>query len=179
MDNKDLKYYLFPSSIKISRKPLYIHTILGSCVAVCMYDEERGAGGMNHYMLPVWNGKGLATPKYGNIAIVRLREQLIQSGARADMLKAKVFGGANVLGQKSDFHKIGERNISQAFTGLEELGIEIVSYSVGGDKGRKIIFDSSTGVIRQRMIERSRMKGLPVPEMKLRNDPKAQITDRR
>lgn len=169
MNKGEPKYYLFPSNIKVSGKHLYIHTILGSCVAVCMYDEKTGIGGMNHYMLPVWNGTGLATPKYGNIAIQRLYENMLQSGASAANIKAKVFGGANVLGYENDFHKIGKRNIGLAFQKLEELGVEVVSYSVGGNRGRKIIFDTSDGVIRQRFIEQSRMKSMPVPETKLKD----------
>ncbi len=29
-----------------------VTTILGSCVAVCLWDESHGIGGMNHYLLP-------------------------------------------------------------------------------------------------------------------------------
>ncbi len=163
------KYYLFPSNIKISEQQLFIHTILGSCVAVCMYDETTGTGGMNHYMLPVWNGSGLATPKYGNIAIQRLYDNMLKAGASAVNIRAKIFGGASVLGQDTDFHKIGKRNTGLAFQKLEQLNVEVISYSVGGNKGRKIIFDTSTGVIRQRFIDRSRMKNMPVAETKLKN----------
>ena len=63
------KHYLYPSALFAERTPFLVDTILGSCVAVCLYDEHKKIGGINHYMLPLWNGDGLATPKFGNIAI--------------------------------------------------------------------------------------------------------------
>ncbi|MBN1596957.1 MAG: hypothetical protein JW894_01580 [Bacteroidales bacterium] len=47
-------------------------------------------------MLPFWNGSGLATPKYGNIAIEKLLKKLVSMGSRKDQIIAKVFGGSEV-----------------------------------------------------------------------------------
>ena len=66
------KHFLYPGAIYISPEPTLITTILGSCVAICLYDPILQIGGMNHYMLPLWNGQGLASPRYGNIAIEKL-----------------------------------------------------------------------------------------------------------
>ena len=33
-------------------KDIVLSTILGSCVAVCMYDPVQNVGGLNHYLLP-------------------------------------------------------------------------------------------------------------------------------
>src|SRR5512133_3111807 len=91
------EHYLYPATLFASREPHIINTILGSCVAVCMWDNVLGYGGINHYMLPLWNGKGLASPKYGNIAIRKLYEKMIDLGCSSMNLNAKVFGGADVL----------------------------------------------------------------------------------
>src|SRR3990170_1447004 len=67
-----------------------VTTVLGSCISVCLWDPVSRTGGMNHYLLPYWNGDGLKTPKYGNIAIPMLLERLVNAGCRKGDLIAKV-----------------------------------------------------------------------------------------
>jgi chemotaxis protein CheD len=147
-------HFLYPSTLFASRESVLVNTILGSCVAVCFYDTFLKYGGINHYMLPLWNGQGLASPKYGNIAIGKLLEKMVASGSTQRNLIAKVFGGANVIETNNAHFMIGERNISIAFDILNELKIKVVSQSVGGNQGRKIQFNTLTGEIRQKMIEK-------------------------
>ena len=106
-------------------------------------------------MLPFWNGQGLASPKYGNIAIEKLVEKMISLGSKKVNLKAKVFGGGEVIETNvSQFH-IGERNIQLAMDMLDELKIPIIAKSVGGKLGRKIEYSTGTGEVKQRYIKRT------------------------
>jgi chemotaxis protein CheD len=57
-------HFLYPAALFASSQPYVINTILGSCVAVCLWDPVYKVGGMAHYMLPLWNGEGLASPKW-------------------------------------------------------------------------------------------------------------------
>ncbi len=139
-------HFLFPSTIFVSKEPYMVSTILGSCVAVCLHDRILNIGGINHYMLPLWNGDGLATPKFGNIAIQRLVDEMIKQGALRHNLIAKIFGGGDVLGAKVNFN-IGARNVEMAETMLQELHISIVSKNVLGNRGRKIVFDTCSGTV--------------------------------
>lgn len=147
-------HFLYPSAIFASKEPYQINTILGSCVAVCFWDPTIRVGGMCHYMLPFWNGEGLASPKYGNIAIEKLLEKMYDMGAKKLNIVAKVFGGGDVLETKNPQFFIGQRNIKLANEMLEELKIKIVSSSVGGKLGRKIIFHTHTGEVKQRYVNR-------------------------
>ena len=147
-------HFLYPAALYASRTPTTVSTILGSCVAVCLFDRVLKVGGINHYMLPLWNGQGLASPKYGNIAIDKLVEKLEQLGCRRGNLDAKIFGGGEVIETATHFH-IGARNIDQAIVQLKELGIPIIARSVGGKNGRKIEYDTETGSVRQRYIEKT------------------------
>jgi chemotaxis protein CheD len=149
------QHYLFPSTIYCSKEPSLITTVLGSCVSVCLYDAINRVGGINHYMLPLWNGDGLATPKYGNIAIKKLLDAMLANGAYKNNIIAKVFGGGEVIDTNvANFH-IGERNIAIAKSILEDERIIIKAISVGGKLGRKIIFDSLTGAVQHKFIEKS------------------------
>jgi len=149
------QHFLYPSTLFVSNAPSVVTTILGSCVAVCLYDPILKIGGINHYMLPLWNGEGLASPKYGNIAIEKLVEKMYQQGSKKTNLVAKVFGGGEVIDTTIKQFNIGERNIKIALEMLEMYNIPIVAKSVGGKFGRKIQYTTNTGEVKHKFIERN------------------------
>ena len=148
-------HFLYPAELYVSKTPFQINTILGSCVSVCLFDPVTNIGGMNHFMLPYWNGQGLASPKYGNIAIEKLIDKLISMGCNKMNLKAKIFGGGEVIESNIQSFNIGKKNIVIAFDMLRELKIPIVAQSVGGNFGRKIIFNTYTGEVIHRFVKPS------------------------
>lgn len=140
-------HYLMAGNIFAHRLPHCVTTVLGSCVSVCLWDQRQRFGGMNHFMLPFWNGEGLASPRYGNIAVSKLIERLQDLGAERRDLRAKVFGGGVVLNVTNPFMNIGERNILVAEDVLRNEGIPILSADTGGKVGRKLIFNTGTGMV--------------------------------
>ncbi len=152
--NQYLQHFLYPSTLFASKDPYVVQTILGSCVAICLWDPVAKIGGINHYMLPTWNGNDLASPKYGNIAIDRLVERMIQLGSRIENLEAKVFGGGDLISTDRSVMLIGERNIRVARIILEEKNIPVIASSTGGRKGRKILFFTQSGEVRHKFLEK-------------------------
>jgi len=140
-------YYLYPGGLFAEAEPHRVTTVLGSCVAVCLWDPLRRIGGINHFLLPLWNGEGLPTPRYGNIAIDALVERMQALGACRSGLQAKVFGGAAMWENSNGLLAVGERNIALARTQLDRHRIPIISADVGGDAGRKIIFETASGSV--------------------------------
>jgi chemotaxis protein CheD len=134
---------------------LEITTILGSCVSVCLWDSKLKMGGMNHFMMPFWNGDGLASPKYGNIAIEKLIFNLLYLGSERENLVAKVFGGAAVLNSCDGIFNIGERNIQIQEELLRQESIKVVAGSLGGTVGRKLIFETGTGLVKMKYISKT------------------------
>lgn len=141
------QHFLLPGGLFTTRDGVQITTVLGSCIAVCLWDPNIKAGGMNHYKLPLWNGDGLPCPKFGNIAISKLIENMMMMGCRRDSLKAKVFGGAAVIQSSNGLLNVGERNIEAAKDFLAAEGIPIVAMDVGGVNSRKIIFQTQDGSV--------------------------------
>lgn len=139
--------YLFPAEIFVTSEPTMVSTVLGSCVAVCLWDSRRVIGGMNHYLLPLWNGDGLATPKYGNIAIRQLVEKVVAKGGERKNMQAKIFGGAAMWSNTEGLFAIGLRNIELAQQQLQELQIPVVASDVGGMLSRKIFFNTGDGSV--------------------------------
>ncbi len=148
-------HFLYPAAIFANRQSYQVNTILGSCVAVCIWDPVLRIGGINHYMLPLWNGQGLASPKYGNIAIKKLIDKMLSYGSRKSDLKAKMFGGGEVIEASASNFQIGSRNIAIGHQVLKEENIPIISSSVGGKLGRKIIFFTETGAVKHRFIKKT------------------------
>jgi len=140
-------HYLVAGSLFAHEERHIVTTVLGSCVSVCLWDCSRNRGGINHYMLPFWNGEGLASPKYGNIAIAKLLERMLELGSERRSLRAKVFGGGVVLNVTNPFMNIGERNIQLAEGMLRSENIPIISADTGGKVGRKLIFNTETGTV--------------------------------
>jgi chemotaxis protein CheD len=141
-------YHLRQGTIYVSPEECLITTVLGSCIAVCLWDPVSGTGGMNHYMLPLWNADGLPSPRYGNIAIPKLMDKILSLGCEKSNLKAKVFGGAEMLSYvNNDKLRIGNQNIILAEDLLAREGIPIISMDAGGNSGRKIEFNTKTGIV--------------------------------
>jgi chemotaxis protein CheD len=141
------EHFLYPGTLFAEQETHRVTTVLGSCIAVCLFDPTRRIGGINHYMLPLWNGEGLPTPRYGNVAIIALIERLQGFGCLTTRMQAKLFGGAAMWDNGNSFVSVGERNIDQAWLMLERYGIPVVAKDLGGSASRKIIFNSETGEV--------------------------------
>jgi chemotaxis protein CheD len=143
---------IHPGEYFATRDDTIISTVLGSCVAVGLYDEEARMGGLNHFMLPddLKRIDLLRSPnaKYGMYAMELLINDLMKLGARRGALKAKVFGGGSVL-RFSGGHasKIPANNIEFAFEYLQKEGIPVLASDVGGREPRKIFFFARTGKV--------------------------------
>lgn len=140
------KLYLHPGQFAASATPAVVTTILGSCVAVCLWDPRLRAGGMNHFVLPVSPG-GPRNPRFCKAAIEMLLERLTTLGCRSDRLQAKLFGGANRLELRAaTVSGLGQQNVDNARAMLAELKIPIFAEDVGGTAARKLIFQTDDGV---------------------------------
>jgi len=140
-------HFLYPGMIYAETGQCVVSTILGSCVSVCLWDPALRRGGMNHFLLPFWNGEGLQTPKYGNVAIPMLIEKMLVLGSVKGNIRAKVFGGGNVLESTSGLLNVGERNIALAEEALAENRIVTLCRDTGGGCGRKVMFMTGTGEV--------------------------------
>lgn len=134
-----------------SKVGVILHTILGSCIATCIYDTENKIGGMNHYLLP-----GMIHPdeilisetgRYGIYAMDLLIGELVKFGAHREHLAAKIFGGGNVLEFRETDGDVTESNIRFARKFLELEKIPIINEDLGGNIGRKILFFTDNGKV--------------------------------
>lgn len=155
------EHYCKQTTKEIDRRALAIHpgawaveterplsTLLGSCVAVCLFDPIARMGGINHFMLPEMRRNHSASPDSqlsGEIAMETLLGALLQMGARRGDIRAKAFGGgvvSSVVGEKLD---VGHRNVNFAKAWLQKENIPLLTYDLLGPWSRKLLFLPSTG----------------------------------
>lgn len=124
-------------------------TILGSCVAVCLFEPRAAIGGMNHFLLAGTDNAESDDLKYGINAMELLINRVLREGGERKLLRAKLFGGACMTDHSRD---IGQSNADFAREFLNREGIFCVSESLGGKQARRIQFVPSTGAARQMQI---------------------------
>ncbi len=147
-------YFLKPGYIYLPAKPTTISTVLGSSVAVTLFDKSMKIGGMNHFLYPYVEAKEKTTAQYGNIAILTLIRMMISNGSNPNHLEAQIFGGAfNVEQSRRD---IGCDNHQTARRILTSKSIKIISEDIGGELGRKIVFNTRSYEIVTIKVERLR-----------------------
>jgi chemotaxis protein CheD len=121
---------------------------LGSCIAVCAYDNQHKLGGMAHIVLPKYNGlPGGNLAKFADTAVPLLLDEMIKKGGIRSRLIVKVVGGAQMTlapGLRDTF-KTGERNIAQIMLTLQEENITLAAADTGGNVGRTVKLYVGTG----------------------------------
>ncbi|MCH1930149.1 chemoreceptor glutamine deamidase CheD [Shewanella sp. A25] len=147
---------ILPGEYFATRENTMIVTVLGSCVAVCLYDPILKIGGMNHFLLPNDNN---TTPtlmtesaRYGVYAMELLINHVLKLGARRNALEAKVFGGGNVL-KGFTVQNIGERNAEFVLEYLQMEQIPIIAADLLDIFPRKVYFFPDTGKVQVRKIK--------------------------
>ncbi len=150
------RIFLFPGEIAVTKQPAVISTLLGSCVAICLYNKKLKFGGMNHFMLPTGSSKSMAG-KYGDYSTRKLIESMLSVDSEKSSLEASVYGGAAVVGHLNIGFDIGRQNIKIAIDILKEYGIKIKKQQTGGESGMKLFFDNHTGAVDVKMIRKSEL----------------------
>jgi chemotaxis protein CheD len=159
---KERTSYVVQGEYRVSRDPEEVlSTVLGSCVAVCLWDPGGKVGGMNHFLLPAAPGQADAkTLRYGAHAMEVLINELLKLGARRRALQAKLFGGANVT---ETLGPIGQANAAFALGYLTDEEIPCIAKSLGGTQARRIVFRPVTGHVRQLIVQGAVPEAKPAP----------------
>ncbi len=134
---------VLPGEYFVSDENLVIQTVLGSCIAACLWDSRSRVGGMNHFMLPD-SSSTEQSGRYGSYAMEVLINELMKIGGRRETMQAKVFGGGQVMANFSSVN-VGERNTAFVREYLATERIPIVSEDVLDIYPRKVVFFPVTG----------------------------------
>jgi chemotaxis protein CheD len=133
-------------AIDIAHAPDRLVSVLGSCIALVLFDPFAGLAGMAHVLLPDSRGERSASPgKYADTAVPALIEALVSHGALRSRIQAQLAGGARMFGAASVATDIGSANVRAVSAALAAAGIPVAHLEVGGGHGRKAHFDIASG----------------------------------
>ncbi len=155
---------VLPGEYFVSSEDLMVMTVLGSCIAACIWDGRARAGGMNHFMLPEGDGAD-GGGRYGSYAMELLINHLLKLGARRESMQAKVFGGAQVMAGFSSMN-VGERNTRFVLDYLATERIPVVSQDVLDIHPRKVCFFPASGKALVKRLAHAHPETLAVEERK-------------
>ena len=136
-------YFVEPGYVYFSKNATVLRAVVGSCVAVCLWDKQNKCGGMNHFIKPSTDKQDDATPVYGNAGITALVRMMEDAGCETANVVAHILGGGAPEGETSP--TLGEQNVAAARQTLSRKRIAIMAEDTGGPLGRKIAFDTGTG----------------------------------
>lgn len=118
---------------------------LGASVAIALY-APTGVGGLAHAMLPrKEDGVGSADGKFVDTAIHAMLREIIGAGAGYGTIDARIAGGANIFQLDGLASDAGQRNAEAARDELQALDVAVVGEDTGGQRGRRVEFDTASG----------------------------------
>ena len=146
---------IYVGGVHASQEPTIIKTLLGSCIAVCLFDPSTQIGGMNHFMLPNSSDGGDrgAPLRFGIPAMDYLIGMMLTLGATHDRFVANIFGGGHVLKSVESVSSVPQRNIDFSRKFLADAGIPVLTEDVGGGHTRHVTFQTHTGRAFVRCVE--------------------------
>ena len=154
---------VLPGEYFVTTDDMLIMTVLGSCIAACIWDPRVRVGGMNHFMLP--EGGGDTSGRYGSYAMELLINEMMKLGARREHMQAKVFGGGQVMHTFTTMN-VGERNTQFVLDYLQTERIAIISKDVLDIHPRKVCYFPATGKAMCKRLAHSHPETLETQERK-------------
>ncbi|WP_407927781.1 chemoreceptor glutamine deamidase CheD [Hydrogenophaga crassostreae] len=154
---------VLPGEYYVTQDDMMVMTVLGSCIAACIWDPKVRVGGMNHFMLP--DGNGDTSGRYGSYAMELLINEMIKLGSRREWMQAKVFGGGQVMHSFTTMN-VGERNTEFVIDYLQTERIAVVSKDVLDIYPRKVCYFPSTGKAMVKRLAHSHPETLESQERK-------------
>ncbi|WP_236026046.1 chemotaxis protein CheD [Geomonas azotofigens] len=144
----------------VSSEPMLVTTLLGSCVAVTIFNYRLRLGAICHAQLPcngqlAGGGQHDEHGKYVDSAIREMLERLLHRGALRGELEAKVFGGSDMFDARGRLRSVGKQNSEMALRILAHESVRVAKQDLGGERGRKIIFHAHTGEVFLKRLRKS------------------------
>jgi chemotaxis protein CheD len=139
--------YLHPGQMYFCDRPSRVETVLGSCVAVTMWNPRLRIGCICHAVLPRRRASGEDPWKYVDSSIHSMIALLERNSSRRTDLEVKLFGGASMRRPVPNHKSVGSQNVDVALSLLHDEGFTPLISDTGGTSGRKLLFYSATGEV--------------------------------
>lgn len=138
-----------------------VHTLLGSCVAVTLWNPVKRIGGMCHFLLPNRNRPAGAPrdARFGTESLEMLVEALQRAGTKPSDYTVHLYGGADTMPDTGGIKfNVGERNIEQGWTLIDQYGFNLENVDVGDHVPRNVSMTFPDGKVEMRRGKSMKMR---------------------
>ncbi len=145
-----MEHFIQIAELKVAPSPDMLKTVVGSCIALCLWDGEGRKGGMVHIMLPVRGASQDASEgKYADTAVPALLDAMKHKGSPKSRLVASIVGGASIFGRpcRTLMQPVGMQNYESVRRLLRERSIPVRMEEVGGTSGRRVVLNCTDGQV--------------------------------
>ena len=134
--------------VKIGRAGQSLNAILGSCIGLGFLHPDNGVYGLAHALLSKSEGPSAkGDGRHVDQAITALLTKMEVSEAARRRIRVFMAGGANMtLPPGTDPARlVGNVNATFARRALKEARLRVLHEDTGGDNGRRVTIDCTTG----------------------------------
>jgi chemotaxis protein CheD len=158
------RIYLKPGELCVSKRPVVVTTVLGSCVSATFFHPATGLAAICHALQPKCPRSEQCADdcavryRYAVCAITAMARQMSARRVWSREIEVKLFGGAALIGMartETPATSMGQQNVKAALETISDCGLILKVMDVGGAFGRKIIFDTTTGDVLMKRLRRT------------------------
>jgi chemotaxis protein CheD len=155
--------------LAVAKNDGVLRTLVGSCIGIALYDRVHKVAGLVHVVLPASRDDSQPPGKFVDTAIPALVREMTRLAGVGIRPTARFAGGANMFATAA-VRTIGEQNIDATERVLSEMGIAVVGRHCGGDQGRRMSLDSTSGVITIEIVGQDPIELRDVPQYRRTRD---------
>lgn len=137
--------FVHPGFGVVRRNINKLWTVVGSSVAITIFDRELKMGGLTHYTRPRRESPKISNAFYAAPAIIWLLRQFDALGSQRHNLEAQLIGGAWCDVHPDYIPGIHDENVAVGLEILHKSKVWVSSMDVGGTRGRKVVFNPRNG----------------------------------
>jgi len=151
--------YLQPGKVYIGKEPVVVTTVLGSCIAVTLRHPATGFCAICHALQPVCpladcDGHCAEAARYARCVVLYMASCFAEHRIYPAQTEVKLFGGGVLIGNNGPT-PVGRLNVEAACQALKQCGYSLKAVEVGGQWGRKLVFDTHNGAVWVKRLNRN------------------------
>ncbi|HOP62917.1 MAG TPA: chemotaxis protein CheD [Spirochaetota bacterium] len=150
-------YLIYPGEHFASNENCYIGTIVGSCLAVTVFDYFKRVGGLINFVVPGTVGtEGIVHDDISRIGVLNmelLMADMVKLGCDRHHMRVKIFGAGYTDNSTLGKISLPENNIRFVKDYFEFEKIPVEKSDLGGNFRRKLYFSPADGAVYRQILK--------------------------
>jgi len=136
-----------PGNLLIPDGNIAVAVVVASATVLTLFDTKLKKGGIGHFVRPRPEKGEKPTAIFGLPACIALIGEFIKLGSDIENIQAGIYGGAFPDWANAEQRKLSRENVDVVRDVMSKKNIKIIDEDVGGFRGRKIVYLTSSNDI--------------------------------